>query len=182
MLLSPHTPSQSIISTDFLSDPLEVRPKWASWEGSWNAGEAGCPLWPLFSHWRNHRPRDLLEQCCASLQRVMCPECSHSSSLLIPFFSVSEVQGGCCSLTLGSGIFTVVSHLRRAGCLPSCEGDRSQMAYATILMMSLPHTFASVSEQRLMGEPLWKLVLVYETQNSDGLLEIKCGQPWQTQS
>lgn len=51
------------------------------------------------------------------------------------------------------------------------------MAYATILMMSLPHTFASVSEQRLMGEPLWKLVLVYETQNSDGLLEIKCGQP-----
>lgn len=63
-LSDPQWPSLADVSYD----PYEMRLKQASQEACASVEEGRCPLWALFSHWRNYRPRVALSvQYYASL-------------------------------------------------------------------------------------------------------------------
>ena len=81
--------SQWLSSTDFPSDPCEVRPEWASQEVSHNTGGAGCPTWALFPTGKNRLGETLLVWHCAGLGS----------------FSVSAVPRDVSASSQGSGIF-----------------------------------------------------------------------------
>ena len=81
--------AQWLSSTDFPSDPCEVRPEWASQEVSHNTGGAGCPTWALFPTGKNRLGETLLVWHCAGLGS----------------FSVSAVPRDVSASSQGSGIF-----------------------------------------------------------------------------
>lgn len=79
----------SLTFEDSLYDLCEVKPELAYKEVFHSAGEVGCLLWALFSHWRKHRPKKALSVLgYDSLREGHCDQ-SESTPLIRPMKSFS---------------------------------------------------------------------------------------------